>query len=282
MIPRDDIILGILSSPPAALLLEIEEAKPMQRARPLFDFFSELGALQKKGDKYKRGRLEINLGEHSPISDAVSELFQHVAFPYLISGRRVGRLTPDLQRALYTYTSAYQALRIALTQDLLRYGGLTLVAGWFPCAFSSELMSIAGRDVVILEEREDIVALEMDRLSLIPLAPAPLGQELAAASFYAFEIAPLSNLDEVAEKYGKFNTAVVCGRGADLDKLGKVAEEVYYIATRDRPIALLNNALLNGLGLAAPSEELEKTLRKAQRQELGPFDVYILRGTGPT
>ncbi|MCU7786670.1 hypothetical protein ODS41_01830 [Pyrobaculum sp. 3827-6] len=282
MIPRDDIILGILSSPPAALLLEIEEAKPMQRARPLFDLFSELGALQKKGDKYKRGRLEINLVEHSPISDAVSELFQHVAFPYLISGRKTGRLTPDLQRALYTYTSAYQALRIAFTQDILRYGGLTLVAGWFPCAFSSELMSIAGRDVVILEEREDIVALEMDRLSLIPLAPAPLGQELAAASFYAFEIAPLTNLDEIAEKYGKFNTAVVCGRGADLDKLGKVAEEVYYIATRDRPIALLNNALLNGLGLAAPSEELEKTLRKTQRQELGPFDVYILRGTGPT
>jgi hypothetical protein len=83
------------------------------------------------------------------------------------------------------------------------------------------------------------------------------------------------------EKYGKFDTAVVCNRGVDLDKLSGVADEVYYIAIRDKPIALLNNALLNGLGLAAPSEELGKALRKAQRQELGLFDIYILRGTSP-
>jgi hypothetical protein len=202
-----------------------------------------------------------------------------VVFPYLIAGRRVTRLNTELQRALYVYTSLFQNMRIIMVQELLRYGGLTLVAGWLSCGFSSELMSIAGRDVVLVKEREDLILLELDRLSLIPLAPAPLERELAVASFYAFENLPLDDLKAVVEKYGKFDTAVACQRG-DLDLLREVAQEVYYIKPRDPIISFLNEALIDALSLARPRDE-EKALKKAKREELGLFEIYILRGAGP-
>jgi hypothetical protein len=279
MIPRDDIVAGIAHTPLVALLSEIEEIKPSPRLRPLFDLLTELGLLQRKGDKYKKVQQPPKPHDVSPLAEVVSELFQHVVFPHLVTGKRVPRLSTELQRALYVYTSAFQNMRIVVVQELLRYGGLTLVAGWFPCGFSSELMSIAGRDVVIVEEREDLIALELDRLSLLPLAPTPLGQELAAASFYAFENLPLHDLKAVVEKYGKFDVAVACQRG-DLNILKEVAQEVYYIKPRDSAVLFLNEALLDALGLARPIDE-EKTLKKAEREEVGPFDVYILRSAGP-
>lgn len=279
MIPREDIITGILATPLVALLQEIDEVKPSPRVRPLFDLISETGVLQKKGDKYKRGQAPP-VGEVSPIAEAVAELFQHIVFPYPAAGRQAVRLSRELQRALYVYTSAYQAFRITAVQELLKFGGLTLVAGWFPCAFSSELMSIAGRDVVIVEEREDILTLEMDRLSLIPLAPSPPGRELAAAGFYAFEITRLDDLEQVAEKYGKFDTAIVCNRGVDVTRLGGLADEIFYIMPKDKVIFQLNDALLRGLGLTAPAQDADKALRKAEREELGPFEIYILRSAG--
>jgi len=278
MIPRDDIVAGIAHTPLVALLSEIEEIKPSPRLRPLFDFLTDLGLLQRKGDKYKKVQQPPKPHDVSPLAEAVSELFQQVVFPHLVTGKRMPRLSTELQRALYAYTSAFQNMRIVVVQELLRYGGLTLVAGWFPCGFSSELMSIAGRDVVIVEEREDLIALELDRLSLLPLAPTPLGQELAAASFYAFENLPLDDLKAVVEKYGKFDAAVACQRG-DLNILKEVAQEVYYIKPRDSAVLFLNEALLDALGLARPIDE-EKTLKKAEREEVGSFDVYILRGAG--
>ncbi|ACB39802.1 hypothetical protein [Pyrobaculum neutrophilum] len=278
MIPRDDIIAGVASTPLLSLLSELEEVKPSQRIRPLFDFLAEVGLMQRKGDKYRRASLPSR-GELSPLAEAVSTLFQNLVFPYVAAGRRAGRLSPELQRALYVYTSAFQALRVTVAQELMSYGGLTLVAGWFPCGFSSELMSIAGRDLVIVEEREDVVALEVDRLSLLPIASGPLGQELAPASFYAFETLPLAGLGEVAEKYGVFDAAVVCHRGADLALLQKIAREVYYIVIRDRQLSYLATAIVEALGLAGNREEPP---RRAQREEVGPFDVYILRGAGPT
>ena len=280
MIPRDDIVAGIVNTPLAALLSELEEVKPSPRLRPLLDFLADIGLLQRKGDKYKKAQHPPRPYEASPLAEAVSELFQQVVFPYLVSGRRVARLTTELQRALYTYTTAFQNMRVVVAQELMRYGGLTLVAGWFPCGFSSELMSIAGRDVVIVEEREELVTLEMDRLSLIPLAPAPLGQELAAASFYAFENLPLNDVKAVAEKYGRFDAAVACQRGPELNALKEVAEEVYYIKPRDSVVFFLNETLLDALGLTHPLDE-EKALKRAEKEEVGPFDVYILRRAGP-
>jgi hypothetical protein len=279
MIPRDDIVAGIAHTPLVTLLSEVEEIKPSPRLRPLIDFLTDLGFLQRKGDKYKKVQQPPKPHDVSPLAEAVSELFQQVVFPYLVTGKRVPRLSTELQRALYVYTSAFQNMRIVVVQELLHYGGLTLVAGWFPCGFSSELMSIAGRDVVIVEERDDLVALELDRLSLLPLAPTPLGQELAAAIFYAFENLPLYDLKAVVEKYGKFNAAVACQRG-DLNILKEVAQEVYYIKPRDSAVLFLNEALLDALGLTRPIDE-EKTLKKAERKEVGPFDVYILRSAGP-
>jgi len=278
MIPRDDIVAGIAHTPLVALLSEIEEIKPSPRLRPLFDLLTELGLLQRKGDKYKKVQQPPKPHDVSPLAEVVSELFQQVVFPYLITGRKVTKLNTELQRALYVYTSLFQNVRIIVVQELLRYGGLTLVAGWFPCGFSSELMSIAGRDVVIVEEREDLIALELDRLSLIPLAPAPLERELAAASFYAFESLPLDSLKTVAEKYGKFDTAVACQRG-DLDSLREAAQEIYYIKPKDPIISFLNEALIDALGLTKPRDE-EKALKKAKREEIDLFDIYILRGAG--
>lgn len=277
MIPREDIVAGILSTPIVTLLLEVEEVKPSPRSRALFELLAEAGAFQRKGDKYRRGRSPPEVTELSPISEAVAEIFQHIVFPYLVSGRKATRLSPELIRALYVYTSAYQIMRIEVTQELLKYGGLTLVAGWFPCGFSSELMSISGRDVVIVEEREDILTIEMDRLSLIPLAPSPTGQELAAASFYSFETTSLSGLDELANKYGKFDTAIVCSRGVDMEKIGKIADEVYFITIRDRAIDLFNQALVKGLGLTPPATD-EKFLKKAEKKELGPLTIYVIGG----
>ena len=278
MIPRDDIVAGIANTPLVALLSELEEVKPSPRLRPLLDFLTDIGLLHRKGDKYKKAQHLPRPYDVSTLAEAVSDLFQQVVFPYLVSGRRVATLATELQRALYTYTTAFQNMRVVVAQELMRYGGLTLVAGWFPCGFSSELMSIAGRDVVIVEEREDLIALELDRLSLLPLAPTPLGQELAAASFYAFENLPLHDLKAVVEKYGKFDAAVACQRG-DLNILKEVAQEVYYIKPRDSAVLFLNEALLDALGLARPIDG-EKTLKKAEREEVGPFDVYILRSAG--
>jgi hypothetical protein len=280
MIPRDDIVAGIANTPLVALLSELEEVKPSPRLRPLFDFLTDIGLLQRKGDKYEKAQHPPRPYDASPLAEVVSDLFQQVVFPYLVSGRRVARLTTELQRALYIYTTVFQNMRVVVAQVLMRYGGLTLVAGWFPCGFSSELVSIAGRDVVIVEEREELVALEIERLSLIPLAPAPLGQGLAAASFYAFENLPLNEIKAAAEKYGKFNLAMACQRGADLNALREVAEEVIYIKPRDSVLSFLNATLLDALGLTRPLDE-EKALKKAEKEEVGPFDVYILRGAGP-
>jgi hypothetical protein len=278
MIPRDDIVAGIAHTPLVALLSEIEEIKPSPRLRPLLDFLTELGLLQRKGDKYKKVEQPPKPHDVSPLAETISEIFQQVVFPYLITGRRVTRLNTELQRALYVYTALFQNMRIIVVQELLRHGGLTLVAGWFPCGFSSELISIAGRDVVLVEEREDLIALELDRLSLIPPAPAPLERELAATSFYAFENLPLDSLETVVEKYGKFDAAVACQRG-DLDSLREAAQEVYYIKPRDPIISFLNEALIDALGLTKPRDE-EKALKKAKREEIDLFDIYILRGAG--
>jgi len=280
MIPRDDIVAGIANTPLVALLSELEEVKPRPRLRPLLDYLTDAGLLQRKGDKYEQAQHLPRPCDVSPLAEVVSDLFQQVVFPYLVSGRRVARLATELQRALYIYTTVFQSMRVVVAQELMRYGGLTLVAGWFPCGFSSELLSIAGRDVVIVEEREELVALEMDRLSLIPLAPAPLGQELAAAGFYAFENVPLNEIKAAAEKYGKFDLAVACQRGADLNDLREVAEEVIYIKPRDSVVSFLNATLLDALGLTRPLDE-ETALKKAEKEEVGPFDVYILRGAGP-
>ncbi|MEM1597358.1 MAG: hypothetical protein QXP31_02755 [Pyrobaculum sp.] len=279
MTPREEIFLGIASSPLIHLLSELEEVKPSPRLREFFDFLSEAGIFHKKGDKYKRAQTRPGAGG-GPLSEAVSKIFHEVVVPYVATGARAGRLSQELLRALYTYTSAYQTLRVVVAQELLRFGGLTLVAGWFPCGFSSELMSISGRDVVIVEERDDILTLEADRLSLLPLAPEPLGQELAAASFYSFEAVPLGELDQLVDKYGKFDAAVLCNRSADVEAVKKAADEVYVLAPRDRAVLYFNNLVLGALGLAPLSEEFLKTVKKAEREEVGDFDVYVLRGAG--
>ncbi|MEM1902232.1 MAG: hypothetical protein QXK71_03285 [Pyrobaculum sp.] len=276
MIPRDYVIEGIRSTPFVALLAEFEELKPPARLIQFLNFLAEIGILQKKGDKYKGGKSRL-VEATSPIAQAVSDIFQNVVMPYLSLGRRAVRLSPETQRSLYIYTTIYQALRVAIVQEFLNPGGLAVVAGWFPCGFSSEIMSIAGRDLVVVEERDDLVAIEADRLSLLPLTSAPLQSELAPASFYAFEILNLGEVETLAEKYGKFNTAVVCDRHVDLSILRKIAGEVMYIVVRDRALANFNRLVLESLGLRPTSEENIKTVEKFDREKIGDFDIYFLR-----
>ncbi|MFN3804034.1 MAG: hypothetical protein ACK4SY_03160 [Pyrobaculum sp.] len=269
-----EIIDGIASAPSVVLLTEVEEVRPSPRLKPLYDFLADLGLLQRKGDKYVK--TQVPPRQKSALSEAVAKLFQEVVLPYITTGERVSHLPHDLQWALYIYVSSFQTMRIVITQEVLGYGGLTLVAGWFPCGFSSELISIAGRDIVVVEEREDVVALEMDRLSLIPYTPAPLGQELAAASFYAFETTSLRDVSWLAEKYGTFDTAVVCNRGVDLRELAKIAKEIYYIAPLHKSLGYLNDVLLGGLGLSRPTEDLKKELTKVNAREIEGFMVYFI------
>ncbi|MEM4424004.1 hypothetical protein [Pyrobaculum sp.] len=84
-------------------------------------------------------------------------------------------------------------------------------------------------------------------------------------------------MDELINKYGKFDTAIVCSRGVDMEKIDKIADEVYFIAIRDRPIDLFNQALIKGLGLTPPATD-EKFLKKAEKKELGPLTIYVIRG----
>ncbi|MEZ0319569.1 MAG: hypothetical protein ABWK05_06230 [Pyrobaculum sp.] len=279
MIPREEIFHGIASSPLIHIFSELEEVKPTPRLREFFDFLSEAGVFHKKGDKYKKAQTRPG-GGGGPLSEAVAKIFHEVVVPYVATGARAGRLSQELLRALYTYTSAYQPLRIVVAQEVLRYGGLTLVAGWFPCGFSSELMSVSGRDVVIVEERDEVLSLEADRLSLLPLAPSPLGQELAAASFYSFETVPLDELGQLVDKYGRFDAAVLCNRSANVDIVKKAADEIYVLAPRDRAVLYFNNLVLGGLGLSPLDEEFLKSVKKWEREEVGGFDVYVLRGAG--
>jgi len=272
MIPRSDILRGVIDTPLTALLLEFEELKPSPKLRPLLELLAELGVLAKRGDAYVKADAKPPMGEKSALSEALGVVLHQLVVPYLASGATATRLTPELKQSLYIYTSIFQTLRIVAAQELLRYGGLTLVAGWFPCGFSSELMSIAGRDVVIVEEREDLLALEIDRLSLLPLATAPVEEELAPASFYAFEVMPLNEVHQLVEKYGKFDTAVVCGRGVDIDTVKRAAEEVYYIHIGDRALSTLNNLVLKSLGLQPPTDEKPRT---PKRGKLDGFEIYI-------
>ncbi len=117
MIPRDDVVAGIANTPLVALLSELEEVKPSPRLRPLLDFLTDIGLLQRKGDKYKKAQHPPRPHDVSPLAEVVSDLFQQVVFPYLVSGRRVARLATELQRALYTYTTAFQNMRVVVAQS---------------------------------------------------------------------------------------------------------------------------------------------------------------------
>lgn len=275
---REFIIAGLAATPIVAFLSELDEVKPPPRLAALFDLLVEASLLKKKGDKYKKADTPP-LIERGPIQEAISQLFQDVAFPHLVSGSVARELTPHLQRAAYTYTAAYQAARVAVVHDILTVGGLTLVAGWWPCGMSSELMSIAGRDVVVVEEREDLVALEMDRLSLLPLSPAPIGQDLAAATFYSFEIVPLEETLSLADKYGKFDAVVICNRWIKPQIALSLANTAYYIIPKDPLVFTFNNILLGALGLQKMPPDASKQLKKARREETSGFDVLIASQT---
>ncbi|ABO08592.1 hypothetical protein [Pyrobaculum calidifontis] len=272
MIPRGDILRGVRDTPLVALLLEFEELKPSPKLRPLLELLAELGVLAKRGDAYVKADARPPTGEKSALSEAIGVVLHQLVVPHLASGATATRLTPELKQSLYIYTSIFQTLRIVAAQELLRYGGLTLVAGWFPCGFSSELMSISGRDVVIVEEREDLLTLEIDRLSLLPLAAAPVEEGLAPASFYSFEVMPLGEVSQLVDKYGKFDTAIVCGRGVDIDAVRRAAEEVYYIHIGDKALSTLNSLVLKSLGLQPPTDEAPKAPR---RGNLDGFEIYI-------
>jgi hypothetical protein len=183
-------------------LLAAEELKTGRELAPLADFLVQLGLFNRRGDRLVRTTLKPGDEDEAGYGRVIARIIDSLVAPHSLDEAPPPRqLPPELAQALDAFAQIFQPARIEIAQELFpREGGLALVAGWFPCGFSSELMSIAGKDVVIVEERKELVAMEEDRLSLIPQAQEPLlAAGPAASGFHAVELMPLAELDVLRE-----------------------------------------------------------------------------------
>lgn len=216
----------------------------------LYDILAELGYFVKRGDLYIRtGKVPPDRGD--PIVAAVVD---EIIVPFL--SRRRTEPRPEI---LHSFTYVFQDVRILMASEMLPWGGLTLVAGFLPCGFSSELSAQAGRDLVIADDFQDVLDLEGERIALLPSLASPLSSFLAPASFIALE--PTTDLQHIFRKFGEFSTAIVCHRRADFGALRRIASEVYYIRIKGVKGALatmINEAL--GLGQPPACEDAVKEL----------------------
>lgn len=211
----------------AVRLLVALASKPLtSRMAELLDALAELGVLQRRGVEYIGAR-DVDVEHYA------TTVFDNVVLPYLFGERP--RLDLETRAALHALVHmAWTAERIDFVQRFLRPGGLALVAGWFPCGFGAELISIAGMDVVIYD-RYELYEREMERLSVLPLSASPIAEIFSSSAFVAFEEGDLT-------KYGTFDVAIVCGRETDAEFS---AAEIWYIDTRDP----MEHLLLRALGL---------------------------------
>ncbi len=229
---------GILSSNFARLALMNAAIRPDQRLERLYSILAGLGYFVKRGNTYVRtGKLPPERGD--PI---VAKVIDDLIVPYLL-----GKPTDLKPSLLHSFTYIFQGVRIRVATELLPWGGLTLIAGFLPCGFSSELSAQAGRDLVISDELQDVLDLESERLSLLPIITSPASSYLAPATFIAIE--PSTDFKFIASKYGKFNTTIICHRNIEFSNIKKISDEVIYIYLNGilgELASLLNEAL--GLG----------------------------------
>lgn len=229
---------GILSSNFARLALMNAAIRPDQRLERLYSILTKLGYFTKRGDIYVRtGKLPPERGD--PI---VAKVIDDIIVPYLL-----GKPIDPMPSLIHSFTYIFQGIRIRIAAELLPWGGLTLIAGFLPCGFSSELSAQAGRDLVIADEFQDVLDIEGERLSILPTMTSPASFYLAPATFIALE--PSMDFDFIMSKYGKFNTIIICHRSIIFNNLKKLSNEIIYVyinGVLGELASLLNEAL--GLG----------------------------------
>ncbi len=238
--------VGVLSSNFARLALMNAAIKPDNRLERLYSILARLGYFIKRGDTYIRtGKLPPDRGD--PV---VARVVDDIIVPYLL-----GKSIDQNPALIHSFTYIFQNIRIRMAAEILPWGGLTLVAGFLPCGFSSELSAQAGRDLVIVDDLQDVLDIESERLSLLPVMASPMSSFLAPAVFIALE--PSTDMEFIKSKYGNFNTALVCHRNINLKELSGIAEEVIYVyinGVLGELASLVNEAL--GLGTPPTCDQI--------------------------
>ncbi|ABP51546.1 MULTISPECIES: hypothetical protein [Pyrobaculum] len=208
---------GIAGSRYLRLLLKQSEVKADDALGKLFHLLAEMGYFVKRGDRYRR----TNKIPPVPPSRLLGAVFDDVIIPYLL-----GEAVKPNHEALFAATALFQPYR-ARAASKFGKGSLALVAGWLPCGFSTEISAATGADLVIVDENWEVLALEEERVSILPLELERVEEPLAASVFLSFEACRLEDLP--LDKYGKFSFAVICHRGVDIKKVKELAERVYRV-----------------------------------------------------
>ncbi|MEZ0248792.1 MAG: hypothetical protein ABWJ97_05915 [Thermoproteus sp.] len=233
---------GILASNFARLALMNAAIRPDKRLETLYDILTKLGYFVKRGEVYVRtGKLPPERGD-----TIVAKVVDEIIVPYLL-GRPVD-LKPSL---LHSFTYIFQGLRIRVATEILPWGGFTLVAGFLPCGFSSELSAQAGRDLVLSEDLQDVLDIESERLSVLPIMSSPLSSYLAPAAFIALE--PSTDLQFIKSKYGIFDTVIICHRPIDFSVVKKIGSEIIFIYING-VLGELASLINKALGLEEPPQ----------------------------
>jgi hypothetical protein len=141
------------------LLLKQGEVKADDSLGMVYQLLAELGYFVKRGDRYRRT---------NKIPPSVSSRMLGAVFDEVIIPRLLGDSVKLNYEALFAATALFQRLRIKAANRFGK-GVLVLVAGWLPCGFSTEISAATGADLVILDEHWEVLSLEEERISILPL-----------------------------------------------------------------------------------------------------------------
>jgi hypothetical protein len=194
---------GIAGSRFLRLLLKQDEVKVNDPLSRIYQLLAELGYFVKRGDRYRR----TNKIPPSIPSRLLGAVFDEIIIPHLL-----GDSVKLKYEALFAATALFQGLRIKAASRFEK-GTLALVAGWLPCGFSTEIW--------------EVLSLEEERVSLLPLELDRIGESMAPSLYVSFEVGRLEDLP--LDKYGRFSFAVICHRDVDLRKMREAAEKIYRV-----------------------------------------------------
>ncbi|MEM4891786.1 MAG: hypothetical protein QXH63_02725 [Pyrobaculum sp.] len=232
---------GVAGSRYLRLLLKQDEVLVEDALSSVYQLLAELGYFVKRGNKYKRTS-KIPPGLSSRIIGAV---FDEVIFPHLIGeGSKINN------EALFAATALFQQLRARAVAKLGK-GHLALVAGWLPCGFSTEISATTGADLVILDENWEVLSLEEERVSILPLEFDRGGEGPMPSLYISFEVGRVEDLP--VDKYGTFAFAVFCHRAVNTRRLLDIAERVYRVNFYG-PLGLFADLISEALGLGKAEE----------------------------
>lgn len=199
------------------LLLKQGEVKADDSLGMVYQLLAELGYFVKRGDRYRRT---------NKIPPSVSSRMLGTVFDEVIIPRLLGDSVKLNYEALFAATALFQRLRIRAASRFGK-GVLVLVAGWLPCGFSTEISAATGADLVILDEHWEVLSLEEERISILPLELDKTGESMAPSLYISFEVGRVEDLP--LDKYGRFSFAVICHRDVDLRKMREAAEKIYRV-----------------------------------------------------